>query len=208
MSEERRKKLAAIKLAQELEPAVARVSNAVGKLARATGIHLGSDCYVHAELSRALLSDLGFETRRMVGFAGWRVGTGPDDVIGHTPRIEGHVPPGAENGLPYHAWLECAGLIIDCTTYLLRHKMQLLDAVDGGHSEVVWCPDFLILSRKEIRTHNELVLSRRPGLAYYEAHPELDPIPNSRFTVDPLDLQLARMILRNPDMKVVGLEDT
>jgi hypothetical protein len=208
VSEERRKKLATIKLAQELQPAVARVSNAVRKLVTATGTHLGSDCYEHAELSRLLLSDIGFETRRIVGFASWRVGPGPDDVVGHTPYLESHLPPGADKGFPYHAWLDYAGLlVIDCTTYLLSHKAQMLDALDGGHTEVVWCPDFLLLSRKEIRTHNELVLARSPGLVHYDAHPELDPIVSSRFTVDPVDLQVARMILRNPNMNVVGPND-
>ena len=208
MSEERRKKLAAIKLAQELAPAVARVSNAVRKLLTATGTHLGSDCYVHAELSRILLSDIGFETRRMVGFAAWRVGPGPDDAVGHTPRLEGHLPPGADKGFAYHAWLDCAGLlVIDFTTYLLSHKAQQLDALDGGQTVVVWCPDFLVLSRKEIRSHKELVLARHPGLAYYEDHPELDPILSSRFTVDPVDLQFARMILRNPNVNVMGPND-
>ena len=147
---------------QELEPVVARVSTALRKLATAASEHLGHDCCIHAALGRALLADFGVPASPVVGFAAWRVGEGDGDVISHTPYTKGYLPPGVK-GLAYHAWLDCSGCVIDFTTYQLPRKAQALDAMDGGHTTVRWCPDFLILPRDSIRSYEEVLVGLERG---------------------------------------------
>ncbi|WP_129640792.1 MULTISPECIES: hypothetical protein [Steroidobacteraceae] len=188
---------------QDLEPAAARVSTALRKLATAASGHLGSDCYIHAELGRVLLADCGFQALRVVGFAAWRVGEGNGDVIAHAPYVKGYLPAGVK-GFAYHAWLDCSGFIVDFTTYQLRHKAQELDAMDGGHTTVNWCPAFLLLPKNSIRSYKEVAATLHPGVAYYEARPELERALRTQFTLDPQDVHAARVILANPGMTVLG----
>lgn len=202
MGETTRRRQVARALRGRLEEAAARVSAALRKLATAASGQLGRDCYVHAELGRQLLEDLGLEARRVVGYAAWRVGPGDGDVISHSPHTAGHLPPGTM-GFPYHAWLDCQGLLLDFTTYQLRAKAQALDAADGGHTAVEWCPDFLLLERDEVRSYEEVAAAFGPGVAYYEARPELETAL-AGFAVDPNDLKAARLILKFPDILVLG----
>lgn len=52
---------------QSLQAAVHEVGTALRKLATAASANLGGDCYLHAELGRLLLADLGIQSRRVVG---------------------------------------------------------------------------------------------------------------------------------------------
>lgn len=189
---------------KDLEPAAVRVSAAIRKLAAATSSHFGRDCYLHAELGRVLLADLGFQSARIVGFAAWRVGKGNGDVISHTPYTEGHMPAAGVNALAYHAWLECFDLVVDFTTYQLRHKARMLDEMDGGHTSVSWCPKFLLLPKGTILSYKEVAAALRPGVAYYEARPELEATLKAQSALDPLDLHAARLLLANPHIRVFG----
>jgi hypothetical protein len=74
----------------------------------------------------------------------------------------------------------------------------------GGHTEVRWCPDFLLLSPQEIRSYEQVAAALHPGVAYYEANPELEPLLRSGFELDAADLQHARLILQNPHVNVFG----
>lgn len=206
MGEARRKKLEATILARQVEMSVRRVSMVVRKLATAASAHLGNDCYVHAELGCVLLADLGIEASPVLGFAAWRVGEGDGDVISHAPHTQGFLPPGLQ-GFAYHAWLDCFGFVIDFTTYQLRRKARELDAADGGHTTVSWCPEYLLLSRNEIRTYKEVAAALHPGVAHYEARPELETVLGSQYALDPEDLQAARLLLANPGMIVFGPND-
>jgi hypothetical protein len=201
MGEARRKAQARARL-RDFEPIVARVSAALRKLATAAGAQLGSDCYMHAELGRVLLSDLGVDAHVVIGLATWRIGAADGDVIGHTPYTQGYVAAGAK-GLVYHAWLECRGIIIDLTTYQFGQKARALDAADGGHTTVLWCPDYLMLLPHEVSSYSAVAQAPNPGVAFYEARPELEErLP--REPLDPADLELARWVLANPDIHVVG----
>ena len=186
-----------------LRPVVARVSNALRKLATAASSHLGSDCYLHMELGRVLLSDLGLQADRALGFAGWRAGEDKSDVIAHVPFVQAHSPSSVK-AYPFHAWLVCQGHVIDFTTYQLRIKGKLLDAADGGHTNVTWCPDFLLLPLKETRTYRQVVSGFHPGFAYYEVRPELNSMLESKSEPDPAAIGVARVLIANPDVVVFG----
>jgi hypothetical protein len=190
-------------MSTQLETAVARVAIALRKLTTAASSRLGGDCYVHALLGRALLADLGFEARLVVGFAAWRIGRGDGDVVAHTLRTQGHVPPGGR-GFPYHAWLNCNGFIVDFTTYQLRLKAQALDAADGGHTTIDWCPDYFLLPPYGVRSYEDVQQAMHAGVAYYEARPELEYLVHGASGPDPDDLQTVRLILANPGVTVYG----
>lgn len=207
VSESKRRQRETGRIGEPLRAAAARISAALRKYATAASAHLGNDCHVHAELGRVLLEDLGFKARAVLGFAAWRVGEGPDDVIGHIPCLKGHLPAGAQ-GFAYHAWLECGGWLVDFTTYQLRTKAQALDEADGGRTNVTWCPEFLCVTREELRSHRDLIVARRGGLAYYEARPELERVLRSQFQLDPTDLYAVRLLLlANPEVTVLGPND-
>jgi hypothetical protein len=203
VGEAKRRKHEARALRAQLEVAVPQVAQALRKLATAASSHLGSDCYVHAELGRALLADLGITAQRVVGYAAWRVGPGDGDVISHTREASSYLPPGAK-GLAYHAWLQASDFLIDFTTYQLQRKARELDAADGGHTQVVWCPDYLLLPRSALRSYREVAVAPGPGVAYYEAQPQLDRIMKEQFTLDPDDLTAARLVLAHPEATVTG----
>src|SRR5207253_331748 len=88
-------------------------------------------------------------------------------------------------------------------TYQLRRKAQELDAADGGCTNIDWCPDYLLLSREDIRSHEEVAAVFRSGVAYYEERTDLEPLLRSRYSLDPQDLQTARLIAANPQQMVV-----
>lgn len=203
MGEAKRRKLEARTLRVQLENVVPQVSQALRKLATAASSHLGSDCYVHAELGRALLADLGVTAQRIVGYAAWRVGPGDGDVISHTREVQGYLPAGAQ-GLAYHAWLQASDFLIDFTTYQLQRKARELDAADGGRTQVDWCPDYLLLPKSELRAYRAVAEAPGPGVAYYESQPQLNQMMSAQFTLDPEDLAAARLILANPEATVAG----
>jgi hypothetical protein len=209
MGEARKKRELAAQLSTQraqLEDAVKQVSHALRRLAEAASAHFGSDCYTHAEIGRELLKDFGFVFETQVGFAAWRVGSGDSDIIAHTKSAQMFTPAGVPAGqaLPYHAWLTAGDWLVDLTTYQLRHKGTLLDAADGGRTQVDWCPDYLLLARRELRPFREVRQAPGPGLAYYEADAALKVLMADGYERDETDIAHARLVLRNPDMMVMG----
>ena len=183
---------------------LARVSNALRKLAMASSPNLGHDCYLHMELGRALLAELGFQTDPVLGFSAWRVGDADGEVIAHLPFGDAaHAPPGVK-AFPYHAWLSWRAYFIDFTTYQLPLKAKELDASDGGRTNVMWCPDFLLLPVGETRTYRQVLMDVRPGVTFYEARPELKASLGSKSGPDPEALRVARILMANPDVVVLG----
>jgi hypothetical protein len=187
----------------QFHTAVSRVCAAIRKLATAASGHFGSDCYLHMQLGQVLLADLGFESQQVVGFAAWRVGEGDGDVIAHVPYTPSHLTVGAD-GYPYHAWLSHHLLVVDLTTYQLNHKAQQLDAVDGGRTSVTWCPQYLLLPPSQINTYKQVSASLSPGVAYYERRSELAAVLRPKFPLDPDAVEMARRLLANPDLRVIG----
>lgn len=206
MGEARRKRALAQQLTGQraaLEAAVQQVSHALRRLAEAASASLGADCYMHAEMGRVLLSDLGFQFETRVGYAAWRIGSGDGDVISHTRQAKSYLPEGAK-GFPYHAWLTAGDFLIDFTTYQLRRKAEELDAADGGHTNVDWCPDYLLLTRTQVMAYRAVAEAPDAGVAYYEADPALAPLLARNYTLDASDVAAARLIMRNPNMNVMG----
>lgn len=206
MGEARRKRALAQQLNEQrdaLDVAVKQVAHALRRLAEAASASLGSDCYMHAEMGRLLLADLGFAFETRVGAAAWRLGSGDGDVVSHIPGQVSHLPQGAR-GFAYHAWLEAGDWLLDLTTYQLRRKAAELDAADGGHTNVDWCPDYLLLKRSSVLTHRQVAKAPHWGVAYYESSPELAALMADGFFLDADDVAAARLIMRNPGMNVLG----
>lgn len=184
-----------------LDAAVRIVSNVIRKYAAAMGRPSGKDCYQHAVIGRALLQDLGFDTRLVIGHAAWRVGPGDGDVLVYVPclrkdwQIQG-------DGLIYHAWLEICGLVVDFTSYQLRQAAQDLDRLDGRHTTVSWCPDYLVLPLEDTRSFYALRQGSGVGLTHYEERPELADIVEGSFVLDRETRWKLRVILLNPMCEV------
>jgi hypothetical protein len=202
MGEAKRKKLAQAQYQNQVLTAVEKVGHALRRLATAASSHLGSDCYLHAELGRRLLGDLGIEARCVVGYAAWRVGPGDGDVISHTNAVKGYLPSGTQ-GFAYHAWLDVSGYVVDFTTYQLTRKAAELDKSDGGVTNVEWCPALLFLRKQDVRSYQQ-VAQLHAGLSHYEEVPEMASILRDGFELDEQDLAAARLILSKPDVMVFG----
>ena len=187
----------------QLQPLVARVSNAVRKLATAASTDLGHDCYLHMELGRALLADVGLETEPVLGFSAWRVGGGDGDVIAHVPFGQPISPPGVK-AFPYHAWLLSRAHVIDFTTYQFRIKGKEID-VDGGCTNVIWCPEFLLLPVTQTKTFIQVLNGFHPGIAFYEPRPELEARLRPKPELNLAALRIARILMANPSIGVRGL---
>lgn len=183
---------------------IPRLALAMRKLAIAASGHYGADCYVHAALPQVILAEQGVKSRIKIGFAGWRVGNGDGDVVMHRP-VPGMIPqPGSG---AYHVWLEVGQFLLDFTTYQLRDKAVQLDALDGGHTTVEWCPDYLFVPRKSVSGFWE-VTNRGAGLYYYEEVPSLTSLIITRASVlDPVDVQMLQHLYRSPGALVLGPND-
>jgi hypothetical protein len=174
---------------------------AMRKLALATSDRLGTDCYVHAAIVREILGELGVAAKLVGGYAAWRVGPGDSDVILHAPT-PGMVLP--EKALPFHVWLEVEGYLYDVTTYELRLKARQLDAQDGGHTTVVWCPDYLFVAKSSISSIRD-VIQNEAGLYCYERNQDLErKVLEAANELDPEDVNNVWLLYRNPTCKVTG----
>jgi hypothetical protein len=194
---------------EQVRPAADRAGAAIRKLATAASSHLGSDCYLHAAIGQALLSDLGIQTAIRAGHAAWRIGPGDEDIMAHKSDLGGYLPDGAQ-GFAYHVWLEtveegaASPILIDLTTYQLRLKASQLDKFDGGNTQVDWCPDLLVLRREDLRDFQEVAKAADAGVAYYESVPGYLERLAAAAILDPEDLRLARLIMASPNVNVMG----
>lgn len=180
------------------------VASALRRLARAASANLGGDCFVHAALAAQLLADEGLHADVEVGFSAWRVGEGDTDVIAHLPT-PGMVPqPG---GAPVHAWLEIGNWLFDPTVYQLEAKARMLDALDGGRTNVTWRPDYL-LARKSCISSYKAVAQGHAGLFFYESNDSARRAIGVVAPPDPEDLAAARVLYSNPHLEVFGPNNT
>lgn len=190
---------------------LARLSVAMRKLANAASSARGADCYVHAALCKEIMSARGVESRLVVGFAAWRVGNEDGAVITHAPM------PGMATqhplALPFHAWLEVGDLysqdrvLIDFTTYQLKRKAAELDELDGGHTTVNWCPNYLAAPASKVSSMRE-VSQLRAGMFFYEHNPTVERVVTARDRwLDREDLAHLILIYNNPSVVVFGSND-
>lgn len=186
-----------------MTPVVARVSAALRKLADAAGGQQGFDCHVHAVLGREALREFGVGCSTVVGLAAWRVGPGDGDAVSHVFNVPSHLPAGAK-GMPYHSWLQAGDILIDFTTYQLKQKAAMLDQADGGATTVEWCPDFLLVPTSAKSTYEQVMRAPGAGVFFYAPNVELQHEVEGSYEHDPSDLEMLRVILANPDAKVMG----
>lgn len=183
---------------------IPRLAAAIRKLATAASGNLGSDCYIHSAIAKAILGRLGIEAKLVVGHAAFRVGNGDGDVIMHAPT-PGMIPqPG---GVAYHVWLQIGSFLLDFTTYQLKRKAIQLDRLDGGNTTVTWCPDVLWTPIRSISSLRD-VIQLDAGLYYYREVPSVAAmIISSAPELDPTDVEAAWMLYQHEDMLVLGPND-
>lgn len=194
------------------------VAVSMAKLAMACSDHLGADCFSHAQLTQAVLMKRGVASRIAIGFAGWRIGPSPTDLITHAPTEGLILPHGGSDGamgFPYHVWLEVAksGLapgeiepyILDFTTYQLGDKAGALDAYDGGSTEVAWCPPYLFRPKSQCVALAVLDADVGLGAAYYEERSDVTAlIMAGAPPLDQEDLAALEMIMSLPEASILG----
>lgn len=177
------------------------VSSALRRLATAASGNLGSDCYIHAAIAQKILYRLGVESKLVVGYAAWRVGGGDSDVILHAPLPDMPVQDGAA---PYHVWLEVGNKILDFTTYQLKAKAAHMDMLDGGKTDVAWCPDYLFVPKSSVSPIQK-VIQLRAGLYCYARNTALEAkIIFAATPADEADVSTAWLLYQNPEMNVFG----
>ncbi|MFZ4856068.1 MAG: hypothetical protein ACOYL3_06695 [Desulfuromonadaceae bacterium] len=157
----------------------------------------GQDCYQRAVFAQSLLTKLGVDAKLVVGFTAWRIGNGDGDVIAHHPTSVGH---GA--GFMFHAWLEIGNNILDFTTYQLRLKAAMIDAIDGFKTNVVWCPEYLYVPKTSVSSYN-LVRDKHAGLYHYQYDAPTEAMLRSAAKpADPADIEQLWQIYQNPNAQV------
>ena len=157
----------------------------------------GQDCYTRAVFAKLLLARLDVDAKLVVGFAAWRVGNGNGDVIGHHPAILAH-----GDGCLFHTWLEIGKNILDFTTFQLRLKVAMMDAIDGYKTNVVWCPEYLYVPKTSASPFN-FVRDKHAGLFHYRHDEQTEAMLRSAAKpVDPSDIEQLWQIYQNPDAQV------
>jgi hypothetical protein len=183
---------------------VSRVASAIKKLATAASSHLGSDCYIHAAIAKEIMGRLGVESSIKVGAAGFRVGDGDSDVILHK-KTPGMIPqPG---GVAYHVWNQIGSYIFDTTLYQLRSKSAALDQLDGGHTEVSWCPDYLLTPVKSVSLLRDVIQLHAGCYHYSEDHDLTRLILSTAPVLDMDDVEVAWILYQNNELQVFGPND-
>lgn len=204
MGESRRRHQELVSNLAKAQAAAEVVGPAMKKLALAASSNVGSDCLMHAELSRLALADLGLEAVLVVGSAAWRLGHGEGDVVAHNYKVKGYLPPGATRGFAYHAWLRFGDVLLDFTTYQLSRKAAELDAGDQGHTTVEWCPDMLVVPMSAVSTFDQVAAATGPGVFYYEHVPQMQTRVTVGLQHDSADLAALKLIMANPSVIVRG----
>ncbi|MPS81644.1 MAG: hypothetical protein E2591_26570 [Achromobacter sp.] len=179
---------------------LARVAAAVQRICTAASANLGVDCFVQARMAQHVLRCLGLSADLVIGYAAWRVGPGPGDVISHYPA--GHTMAGSA---AYHAWVRVEDHIFDVTTNTLALKAEMLDALDGGHTSVSWAPTYLWLPMASSRSLQEVTQGLHGGVSSYLPHAALQQfVMNNLEASDGTNEALAWLAYQAPDSRVLG----
>jgi hypothetical protein len=192
-----------------------KLAQAVRQVLRAVTDAHTSDCLLYAHVGVAVLEGLGIEGAKAVaGSAVWRLGPGDGDVMAHA--FELHHPMYAVKlsnpALPFHAWIELPGHILDFTTWTLRDKARMLDQLDGGTTTVEWAPDVLLAPNEEVMSVDEARMAEAAGAFAYVRHTEIEEIVNAKIP-EPLAIQQTsagiliayKQLLMGITMKVMGV---
>lgn len=177
-----------------------RVAAAMRKLAVASSANVGTDCYIHAAIGQAILSRLNIDAQLVIGYAAWRVGPGDGDILVHAPVPNLPAQPGAE---PYHVWLEIGNLVFDLTTYQLRSKAANLDRLDGRHTEVRWCSDYLLVAKNTCASLPEVVNAYKWTYHYARNDAVAKRVKVLR-ALDPDDVEMALWLYNAPNAHIIG----
>ncbi|BBQ02927.1 hypothetical protein BSFA1_80550 (plasmid) [Burkholderia sp. SFA1] len=128
----------------------------------------------------------------------------------HAP-LQGMAP--QPEALSFHAWLEIGPaesahrLILDFSTYQLRRKAAELDALDGGDTNVNWCPDYLAALATDVSSLEDVTMKTK-GLFFYRPHNDLQRyVEHKAGAIDQVDLNNLILLYRNPNIKVIGPND-
>lgn len=178
-----------------------RISSALRRLAIAASGNLGSDCYIHAAIAQTMLARLGVSSKLVAGYAAWRVGNGDGDVILHAPLPNMPSQPGS---VAYHMWLEVGNHLIDFTTYQLRYKALQMDKLDGGRTNVTWCPDYLAVPIKSISPLHAVIQLRAGKFFYKQDRAIENVIISAAQPLDGNDINTAWMLFHNQELRIFG----
>jgi hypothetical protein len=183
---------------------LSHISSALRRLAKAACENIGSDCYIHAAIAQTMLARLGLSSKLVAGYAAWRVGKGDGDVILHAPLP--HMPP-QPGAVPYHVWLESNNHLIDFTTYQLSRKAAQMDKLNGGRTNVKWCPDYLAVPKKTVSPLHS-VIQLRAGMFFYQQDAAIENvILSAAQPLDVDDVNTAWLLFLNQDLRVFGLNN-
>lgn len=148
---------------------VDRFARATQKVVQACSDYEGMNCFCYAHTLVAALQRLEFAAVVRVGYAAWRVGPSPGDVVLHHPagtQVDTLAP--GQRGLLYHAWVQVGKQLLDCTLYQLPEKARALTVVDGIATTVSWCPDYLWAPVQSARKIGKVINGTTPGVYCYE----------------------------------------
>lgn len=188
---------------------IERLGHALRKLTNSASQNIGADCLMQALLAQQVLKEEGMDTKVVLGEAAWRIGPGDGDVITHSPTTGGFAPVGVK-AMAYHAWLEWKTSIIDLTTHSLRLKAAQLDAMDGGKTNVDWCPPYLFIPKWQARSLREVTQALNAGVSCYREIPGLHMAMLANGHISPIDqddIRALRLLYQNPTMVVIGPND-
>lgn len=157
------------------------LSKAISQVCTIVSAAPGADCMLYAGIGAEVLNSLGYSAIAVAGSAAWRIGPGDGDCIAHAmellPQISTvEVRPNSPLVGLFHCWIESEGTIIDFTTGSLVMKAKSLDKIDGGYTQVLWSPDYLLTSEKKLTSLVEVCQGVEIGSHSYVRHKELESI--------------------------------
>lgn len=143
----------------------------------------------------------------------------------HAREAEGpkYMQGGPVPGEVFHALVEAPSLklLADFSTWTLRDKARQLDAIDCGHTNVDWCPEYLWIEDREgpgewLRTSDQVRLASHAGAFTYVRHRDIEAkvlqgasgeleqaLASAKFAV-----QQAHLVLRQGmPLRVIGMGD-
>lgn len=183
MGEAKRKKVQQGQLAEVFPEARRReLAVVLHKVMGAVTQGYGSDCVMYAQVGAELLRRMGIEAKAVAGVASWRVGPQDGDVITHgsvdpvltpTLAVQANFKMGAQAGM-FHAWIQAGKDIVDFTVVSLGHKARMLDALDGGSTQVDWQPEYLWVDSASVRPPREVAQAPDGGVYHYRHDPRMD----------------------------------
>ncbi len=199
------------------------VSEAVIKIMSAITDLEGADCLGYAIIGAGLLKNLGLPARAVAGHAAWRVGPGDGDMIAHDPGVEAvtvHQPftkPDIKAAM-FHAWVEVDGPhgleVVDFTTFQLADKARALDAIDGGKTQVDFCPDFIWQHSPSSHWTSQFVAKAPQGGVFsYRREPRIENAVFSHVDHEALETAIStasfvyEKMLKNESVMVIGIDN-